>query len=229
MGVKSTGTTSTPPDRYYRCYGISKGIRDCREHPFIRADRLEDLIWDEVEGVLQHPEVIISGIESLRTVDEGQLQKQLGQAERELRVVTTEEERLVRLCVMGKISEEQFDHQQTFIAEREKNLRSSLDEYRGQMAMAMEAWTTTAGVLQWTEAVREGLELLSPEERREVMRLLLECVTIDGEDQVRITLAIPYPEQGATRRTGKTEPSFAIPPGMAARTEPSTLNSPKAR
>ena len=74
-----------PPVRYYRCYGISKGIRDCREHPFIRADRLEHLIWDEVERVIQQPEVIMSGIESLRTMDEGQLQRQMAQVERELR------------------------------------------------------------------------------------------------------------------------------------------------
>ena len=100
---------------------------------------------------------------------------------------------------MGKISETQLDHQRTFITERERNLRASLDEYRGQMAMAMEAWNATAGVLQWTEAVREGLEALSPEERQEVLRLLLECVTIDGEDGVYLTLSIPYPEQGATR------------------------------
>ena len=52
-----------PPARHYRCYGISRGIGKCREHPFIRADLLEDLIWDEVKRVLQHPEVIISGIE----------------------------------------------------------------------------------------------------------------------------------------------------------------------
>ncbi len=188
-----------PPVRYYRCYGISKGIRDCREHPFIRADRLEHLIWDEVERVIQQPEVIMSGIESLRTMDEGQLQRQMAQVERELRDVTAEEERLLRLCIMGKISETQLDHQRTFITERERNLRASLDEYRGQMAMAMEAWNATAGVLQWTEAVREGLEALSPEERQEVLRLLLECVTIDGEDGVYLTLSIPYPEQGATR------------------------------
>ena len=55
-------------------------------------------------SVLQQPEVIISGIESLRTVDDGQLEKKMGHAERELRDVKGEEERLLRFLVMGKIS-----------------------------------------------------------------------------------------------------------------------------
>ena len=86
-------------------------------------------------SVLQQPEVIISGIESLRTVDDGQLENKMGHAERELRDVKGEEERLLRFLVMGKISEAQFDHQQTFITEREKNLRASLDEYRNQSGL----------------------------------------------------------------------------------------------
>ena len=180
-----------PPDRHYRCYGISAGIRKCREHPFIRADLIEDVVWDEVKRVLQHPEVIRSGIESLGTVDDGQLGKKMGQAERELRDVKGEEHRLVRFLVMGKISETQFDQQQTFITEREKNLRASLDEYRNQMAMATEAWNTGDGVTQWAEAVREALEALSPEERRDVMLLVLDGATIDAEDSICITFSIP--------------------------------------
>ena len=205
-----------PPDRYYRCRGISKGIRDCRKHPFIRADRLEALIWNEVEGVLQQPEVIISGIESLRTVDEGQLKKQLGQAERGLGDVNAEGQRLLRLYVMGRISETEFEHQQAFIKERESNMRASLDGYRSQLVMTMEAWNTTAGVWQWAEAVREGLEALSLEERREVLQLLLECVTIDGEDQVCIVFSIPIQTRGRLEDVAGQSVPLVMPPEVAS-------------
>ena len=144
-GTRSTGTIST----------LQPGTIVATEYPGACANAastrssgptfLEDLIWDEVMRVLQQPEVIISGIESLRTVDDGQLQKKVGQAERELRDVKGEEDRLVRFLVMGKISESEFDHQRTFITERDKNLRASLDEYRNQMAMATEAWNTRLG------------------------------------------------------------------------------------
>ena len=163
--------------------------------------------------MLQQPEVIISGIESLRTVDDGQLEKKMGHAERELRDVKGEEERLLRFLVMGKISEAQFDHQQTFITERDKNLRASLDEYRNQMAMATEAWNTRAGASQWAEVVREGLEALSPEECREVLLLVLDGATIDGDDKVCITFSIPIQELAVTEETLKLVPPFVIPMG----------------
>ena len=114
---------------------------------------------------------------------------------------------------MGKISGAQFDHQQTFIAEREENLRSSLDEYRSQMAMAAEAWNTEDGVTQWAEAVREGLEALSREERRNVLLLVLVGATIDGEDGVCITFSIPIQELAVTEETLKLVPPFVIPMG----------------
>ena len=45
-----------PPRRYYQCYGMRAPYRlRCREHPVIRAERLEELVWGEVRRVLEHP------------------------------------------------------------------------------------------------------------------------------------------------------------------------------
>ena len=82
--------------------------------------------------------------------------------------------------------------------------------------MTMEAWNTTAGVWQWAEAVRKGLEALSPEERREVLRLLLECGTIDGEDQVCIVLSIPIQTGGRLEDVAGESVPFVIPPEVAS-------------
>ena len=65
-----------PPQRYYRCYGNRNTPRDCWEHSYIRAERLEELVWSEVREVVRQPEVIIAGIESLWTEDDGQLVRQ---------------------------------------------------------------------------------------------------------------------------------------------------------
>ena len=36
-----------PPRRYYKCYGMQRYRTRCREHPFIRAEQLEELVWNE--------------------------------------------------------------------------------------------------------------------------------------------------------------------------------------
>ena len=191
-----------PPQRYYRCYGNRNGPRDCREHSYIRAERLEELVWSEVREVVHQPEVIIAGIESLRTEDDGQLEERTAQAERDLRNVQLEEDRLIRLYVMGKISEAQLDRQRKFITGRVEDLRAKLDEYRLYSEKAIEAQDLEKSVKQWAEAVRAGLDALSPEERREVLLLVLDHVTIDGDDRVGITLSIPTQELEAIEKPG---------------------------
>ena len=48
------------PLRYYHCHGLSRRLC-CRERPYIRAERLEDLVWSEVKRVLQNPALIVQG------------------------------------------------------------------------------------------------------------------------------------------------------------------------
>ena len=90
-----------PPQRHYRCYGNKKGPRDCREHSYIRAEKLEELVWSEVKKVVQQPKLIISGIEALGETDDAQLKARVTQADRDLRSVQTQENRVIGLYVTG--------------------------------------------------------------------------------------------------------------------------------
>ena len=47
----------------------------CRKHTMIRAERLEGLVWGEVKKVLESPGLIVAGIESLDTQEDGGLEK----------------------------------------------------------------------------------------------------------------------------------------------------------
>ncbi len=49
--------------------------------------------------------------------------------------------------------------------------------------------------MEWARRAGGGLDGLSGEERREVLDLLLEEATIDGENNVTLTLAIPADEE----------------------------------
>ena len=127
-----------PPRRYYQCYGMKLLRLRCRKKAMIRAERLEDLVWGEVKKVLQHPEVIVSGVNSLDMKEDGGLAKDIAGTERDLRNVQLEEDRAIRLYVSGKVTEDQLDHQRRFITERLETLRHRLDEYRAQESMAEE-------------------------------------------------------------------------------------------
>ena len=180
------------PRRYYHCYGMQKRLSHCREHPFIRAERLEELVWTEVKKILEDPQVILSGIEALKVSQdqEDQEAKRLNQLERDLRNVQTEEDRVIALYASGKISEDQLDRQRELIGAKAKHLNQALDEYHNQARNLAEKRAIAEKFTEWAHSIGPTLNVLSPEEMREVLVLLLDRVSIDGDNSVRITMAI---------------------------------------
>ncbi len=179
------------PHRYYSCYGMQREHMGCRERSYIRADRLEELVWREVKAVVQDPELIVKGMESLGEREDGGLEKRIAAAERELRKVQTEEERAIGLYVSGKISEDQFDRQRRLIHERLESARARLDDYRAQGTAAAEKKVLTAGIAEWSRNIGDRLDDLPDEERRDVLRLVVDQISIDHNNSVTITLGIP--------------------------------------
>ena len=102
-----------------------------------------------------------------------------------------EEERVIRLFVSGKINEEQMDHQRKYITGRLETLRARLDDYRDRETLDVEKRGIMENLVQWAGEFDEGLDDLPDKKRREVLRLLLDGVTIDGENNVNRTLAMP--------------------------------------
>ena len=152
---------------------------------------MEGLVWGEVKKVLEDPAVIVAGIESLGEKGEGGLSEETVRAERELEKVQLEEDRAIRLYVSGKITEAQLDHQRKFITERLESLREKLNDYRARESAQAEQRMLAERVVEWAERIGDGLDELPDDKRREVLRLLLDEVTIDRENSVNLTLAIP--------------------------------------
>ena len=201
-----------PPRRYYRCYGMENEGVKCRERPHIRAERLEALVWGEVKKVLENPGVIVAGIEAMDSrADNGGLDEDIAVAERELQKVQMEEDRAIRLYVSGKITEKQLDRQRKFITERLETLRMKLDDYRAREMAEAEKRELGEHIVDWANRVRGRLDDLGDEERREVLRLLLDGATIDQSNNVDLTLAIPT--EDVVSIAGQRPPSCA-PSGL---------------
>ena len=192
------------PLRYYICSGMQTHRLRCRRLPYIRAERLEERVWSEVKRVLQNPDLIVTGIEALDGRESGGLEEEITQAERDLRSVQMEEDRAIRLFVSGKITEEQLDLQRKFITERLESLRAKLDDYRAREASGAEKRALMEAVLAWAGEVGEGLDELAPEQRRDVLQLVVEQVMIDRDNNMNVTLAIPVDDSVAVASSSST-------------------------
>ena len=187
----------TTPRRYYMCNGMQGMRLRCREKPYIRAEQLEEPIWSEVKRVLQNPDLIVAGIATLDSQEDGGMEEQIAQAERDLRSIQMEEDRAVRLFVSGKITEAQLDLQRKFITERLESAREKLDEYRALEESGTEKRRQMEEVLAWARKFGQGLDELTPEERHDYLQMLVEQVIIDRDNNVDITLAIPIDDDSS--------------------------------
>ena len=211
------------PRRYYKCNGMQSLRLRCRERHYIRAERLEEPVWDEVKRVLQNPDLIVAGIDNLNTQEGGGLEEEIAQAERDLRSIQMEEDRAIRLFVSGKITESQLDLQRRFITERLESARATLDDYRVQEASGSEKRRLTETVLTWARKVGHGIDELTEEQRKEFLQMVVEQVVIDRDNNVDITLAIPI--GGDSLGTDSPEPESPGPESVAIASDKSSSGS----
>ncbi len=136
--------------------------------------------------------MIVAGIEAMDSrADKGELVEEIAISERELQKVQMEEDRAISLYVSGKITEKQLDRQRKFITERLETLRLKLDDYRAREMAEAKKRVLGEHIVEWAHRLGGRLDDLTDEDRREVLRLLLDGATIDGSNNVDLTLAIP--------------------------------------
>ena len=180
------------PLRYYYCTGMETLRLTCRKGLIsIRAELLEDLIWNEVARVLQNPEVITTYIDTLGFQESGALKEKISQAEKDLRTVQAEEDRAIRLHVSGKITERHLDHQRKFITERLEAAKARLDDFRSREMSRVDKRGQMEYVLAWAKEHSQCLDRLTPEQRRELLVLVLDKVIVGKDNKVEIVLGIP--------------------------------------
>ena len=141
--------------------------------------------------MLKDPSLIVAGIESLESQEDSSLEADIAETERELRSVQHEEDRAIRLFVSGKITEDQLDLQRKFITERLEGLQAKSADYKARALAGVEKRDLVKNILAWVGEMGQGLDELPDEEKRDLLRLVLNESTIDGNNNVSISLAIP--------------------------------------
>ena len=158
---------------------------------YIRADQLEEVVFTEVKGMLQNPDLILASLKSMDSEDDGGLAKQLARVEKDLKKVQVEDSRAVGLYVSGKITERELDHQREFIGERMETARAKVEDYRAQASMKAEKKAVAGNIVGWANKIGEGVDNLPPEDLREVLQLIVNEIVIDRNNHVTITMGIP--------------------------------------
>ncbi len=193
------GTTVTKIDnkqyesRHYHCTGkwsSYPAVNRCPNKSW-GADKLETLVWEQIERVLDNPQLIITEIEKQRQDANqlGVLEAELQQVERQLKTLDRDQKELLDNALRG-FPESLIIAENKKINAKRTVLESQKAELEAQIKTSSEAAISLPKLEQFVELMRQKLSTLDHETKRMALDMLSIKVWLDGNN-VEITGALP--------------------------------------
>ena len=206
---RSTYKQTTYAYLYYVCSGmnpLTRGrVEPCRSRR-VRAERLDAVVWHALTELLQHPDVIPrlhqSWVEAHDQQD-ASLQAQLESLHRRQQRLERQSQRLVDAYQHDIISLEELQQRRQSIT----NELDQIEQERQRLVRSQQQKLHWQQIIDHAECfgklLGDNLDLLSFEERQEVVQCLIHRVVMTGE-QVDIYYALPFVDPPQSR-PGSTE------------------------
>ncbi|HET8671671.1 MAG TPA: recombinase family protein, partial [Candidatus Saccharimonadales bacterium] len=187
---------------YYRCAGQDgyrwKEGRVCTGHP-IRVEAMDDLVWEQTRRLLEQPDLVVK--EYYRRTQKKQRQRSefkdiLIKKRREIKQQELAKERLLDLYQSGQVS-------LTEIEQRLKAIRTKMKKAQDECALLEKGEKEEHHRLQvieqftdFTQRMKTNLSALSFEERRQIVRLLVEEVLVNtSTDEITVRHILPLDQK----------------------------------
>ena len=218
----NTTTTAGNKIYYYRCLGSDnyryEGGRVCGNKP-VRADYLDQVVWDHITGLLADPALIRAEIdkrlEQARTSDP--VTRQRTQLELATAKAATSITAMIQAYSEQLITIDELRARMPDLRAREAGLRAQLDALDAQAA-DRDAYLKLAEDLEgFLTRLRGSAATARTEDRRRVLRLLVKDVLI-GPEKITIRHRIPVRERttsggghhDTTDTEGDMRPSYEL-------------------
>jgi len=195
--------------RRYRCSGTQSIVTPVKcSNCSYNAQKLESLVWTQVEDILSHPEVVIAEIE--RRQEEasrlGSLEIELDIVKRRLAELDKEQQQLLDWALKG-FPEETVDKTNKRINETRCELIETRTKLEEQVEITQKQQVNIDKIEYFCDLVKSNIKLLTYENKRLALEALDIKVWIDGKS-IEITGVIPVLKRAIT-----SMPSGWRPPG----------------
>jgi site-specific DNA recombinase len=198
-----SGRTDHHGYSYYLCRGRSERLRTIAEGrcpaPYIPAEALDQLIWEDLRQVLMTPTLITH---ELQRAQAGEWLPQALQARRRtireaLRHLERQQARLLEVYLAELIERDEFEHKRHEIYQSRQGLSQQLRQLEAQAQQQLDLLGLARHVTTFCQRLQPTLDDLDFAQRRQLVELLIDRVIVtDG--QVEIRYVIPTDPKGET-------------------------------
>jgi site-specific DNA recombinase len=201
---RASARTTNKTIYYYRCLGSDdyrhESGRVCHNKP-VRADYLDQLVWDHITGLLADPRLIRTEIDkrlhAARTADPANRQRESLQLA--LAKATTAITRMIEAFQEQLVTIDELRTRMPDLRARETNLRNQISALDAQHADRERYLTLATTVEAFLAQLHNRADTADDEQRQRVLRLVVKDVLV-GPDNITIRHRIPV-HQPASNRT----------------------------
>ncbi len=218
-GYYRTSTRTTNKTiHYYRCLGSDdyryEGGRVCHNKP-VRADYLDQVVWDHITGLLADPTLIRTEIDkrlhAARTADPANRQRESLQLA--LAKATTAITRMIEAFQEQLVTIDELRARMPDLRARETNLRNQISALEAQHADRERYLTLATTVEAFLDQLHHHADTADVDQRQRVLRLVVKDVLI-GPDNITIRHRIPA-HQPTSNHTHEPTSNHTHEPGTA--------------
>jgi site-specific DNA recombinase len=178
---------------YYRCMGQDghrwPNGRVCKGHP-VRTEAIDELVWESVKGLVLEPQVLVE-----------EYQNRLGKASQEpiidskvidLKRFKAERSRLIDLFESGLVEKEEIESKLKSNKAKIEQIENEISYLKKEKREREQVLTVIRNLEDFSVKIKENLDGLDFETRKQIVRLLVEEVEIDTiEEEINVKHIIP--------------------------------------
>ncbi|MFA4836150.1 MAG: recombinase zinc beta ribbon domain-containing protein [Dehalococcoidia bacterium] len=201
-GSAMGGKTYYGDDPYYICYKTLKFKAPINEQgepqtcscKAVHTKQLEEVVWKTVTDLLNQPELMVKELERLtqpNSVTRETLEEELAQVRKRLEDIPKEERRLVEGYRRGMYADFMMREEMERIKGERAAAEERQHELERQIGHLVKAISYRGQVEEVAKRLTSGLDTMDFNERRELLRLLVDEIIYHDDGRVIIKTIIP--------------------------------------
>lgn len=176
---------------YYYCFGQVK--KKCTL-PFVRVDRIDSLVWSKIKEILENPSLLMEVVKEQQ--EEGESRKvslaaRLKGLDRKIGRCEQEKENILRAFRKGILEDMELASQIEDIRNQGRALRQQQEEIKLEIIGQKQVKERMNHLSSLVSVTQERLGSLTFEEKRKLVRTLIERVTICASGKIELRVVVP--------------------------------------
>jgi site-specific DNA recombinase len=193
---RSHHLTLRVPQRYYGCRGMrnSPGAYRCRRPAEIRAELVEKAVWDKVAESFSQPEALLEMLRARNAAAAAEaeaIKADLRGAQDQLAKRDLELQQVLSWARQNLLSADELKPQLAQVREQKQHWEQETARLNTRLRSFEVSEQSLADAEQFCRSVRGRLGNLTPEKKKEFLRLVIERVWVDGQNNLDLEVIIP--------------------------------------